>query len=88
MWEIYTLYMINEVEQVAVKYYTDRTQSNLIKYGESLMNRLGFDRYEIVRMTNEDRIAKLGSYKILESYEYDNTQDFYFRGKKISLKTD
>lgn len=88
MWEIYTLYMINEVEQVAVKYYTDRTQSNLIKYGESLMNRLGFDRYEIVRMTNEDRIAKLGSYKILEAYEYDNTQDFYFRGKKISLKTD
>lgn len=88
MWEIYTLYMNNEVEQVAVKYYTDKTQSNLIKYGESLINRLSFDRYEIVRMTNEDRIAKLGSYKILEAYEYDSTQDFYFRGKKISLKTD
>lgn len=88
MWEIYTLYMINEVEQVAVKYYTDRTPSALVKYGESLIKRLSFDRYEIVRMTNEDRIAKLGNYKILGRYEYDNTQDFYFRGKKISLKTD
>lgn len=86
MWEVYTLYMINEVEQVAVKHYTDRTQSNLIKYGESLINRLGFSRYEIVRMSNENRIAKLGSYKILEAYEYDNTQDFYFRGEKLCPK--
>lgn len=86
MWEIYTLYMIKEDEKVAVRYYTDRTQSTLIKYGKSLINRLGYDRYEIVIMTNEDKKTKLNEYKILEAYEYDDTQEWYINGKKLCLK--
>ncbi|QYG30039.1 hypothetical protein K0O13_07985 [Mammaliicoccus sciuri] len=87
MWEIYTLYMINEDEKVAVRYYTSRNQSALTKNGKHLINRLGYDRYEIIRMTNEDKKAKLNEYKILGAYEYDDTQDWYVNGMKLSLKT-
>lgn len=89
MWEIYTLYMINEDEQVAVSYYTDRSPAHLKNDGEELLSLLDFDRYIILGMGHKQIEEKLKGYKIIDEneykYEYDDAQPA-IRGKKYYLK--
>lgn len=84
MWEIYTLYMINEAEQVAVSYYTDRSPAHLQNDGEELLSLLDFDRYIILGMSQKQIEEKLKGYKIIEEYEYDAHPTI--RGKREYLK--
>ncbi|GAB1611528.1 hypothetical protein HB162lentus_01720 [Mammaliicoccus lentus] len=87
MWEIYTLYMINEDEQVAVSYYTDRSPVHLKNDGEELLSLLDFDRYIILGMGQKQIEEKLKGYKIIDEneYEYDDAQPAIV-GKKYYLK--
>ncbi|QSN68456.1 hypothetical protein JTZ62_04690 [Mammaliicoccus sciuri] len=89
MWEIYTLYMINEDEKVAVSYYTDRSPVHLKNDGEKLLNiLLDFDRYIILGMGQKQIEEKLKGYKIIDEneyeYEYDKAQPS-IRGMKLEL---
>lgn len=68
MWEIYTLYMINEDEKVAVKYYSDRKTGWLEKEAQDLLEDTSFDRYEILGllgMYGKKAQEVLNGYKIL-----------------------
>lgn len=89
MWEIYTLYMINEDEQVAVSYYTDRRPVHLKNDGEELLSLLDFDRYIILGMGQKQIEEKLKGYKIIDKneyeYEYDDAQPA-IGGKKLCHK--
>ncbi|WP_323709423.1 hypothetical protein [Mammaliicoccus sciuri] len=87
MWEIYTLYMINEEEKVAVKYYSDRETGWLEKEAQDLLEDTSFDRYEILGllgMYGKKEQEVLNGYKILAEYEYAETQTS-IRGKKLEL---
>lgn len=89
MWEIYTLYMINEDENVAVSYYTDRNPIHLKNDGEELLSLLGFDRCIILGMSQKQIEDKLKGYKILDKYEYEYEYDAFqptIRGKKLCHK--
>lgn len=89
MWEIYTLYMINEDERVAVSYYTDRSPVHLKNDGEELLSLLDFDRYIILGMSQKQIEDKLKGYKILDKYEYEYEYDAFqptIRGKKLCHK--
>lgn len=90
MWEIYTLYMINEDKKVAVSYYTDRNSAHLKNDGEDLLNLLlDFDRYIILGMGQKQIEEKLKGYKIIAENEYEYEYDGFqptIRGKKYYLK--
>lgn len=89
MWEIYTLYMINEDEKVAVKYYSDWKTGWLKKEAQHLLENTSFDRYEILGllgMYGKKEQEVLNGYKILTECEYGETQPT-IRGMKLSLKT-
>lgn len=71
MWEIYTLYMINESDKIAVEYYYDKETSWLKEEGQYLLEDTSFDRYEILGMLGmcgKKKQEALKGYKI-QSYE-------------------
>lgn len=87
MWEIYTLYMINEDEKVAVSYYTDRSPAHLEKDGEELLKESNYDRYEVLGMLGmfgKKEKEVLNDYKVLKKYEYEDAQPT-IRGMKLEL---
>lgn len=84
MWEIYTLYMINEAEKIAVSFYTHRSPVDLKNDGEELLILLDFDRYIIIGMDQNQIEKKLKGYKIIKEHDYDYTK-LTIRSMRLNL---